>query len=346
MMNSTNRRNFVKQASLLATGLGVSGAAASCAPADTNDTMETAPGPVIADNHDVPNNPLVLFDNFHTGNRHTYSWKSKFAQAQSVGFDGFEFAGVDPLSDSWKQAMDLTPDTNFSVWGFHWNTRAVIDRNADTIDSEIEKIISNVEILGKSSLKPYYTLALGGYAELGGPTFDQRGSAKAQDRHWERAYKIIAAFDKACRDNGVTGSLYPHIDWICDTPQSAFKILEGSGADTVGPAFCSHHWYANPASMEMDEMLAHPMMKRLKYVVLTNGVFTESTFDAVRFNQGQIDMAWVLAKLYEFGYQGPISSQGWKIGGDPYHACKQFVDGMKTLRQRFIEHPELNPLVS
>jgi hypothetical protein len=53
----------------------------------------------------------------------------------------------------------------------------------------------------------------------------------------------------------------------------------------------------------------------------------------------------VLAKLYKFGYEGPISSQGWAIGGDPYVACKAFVDGVRALRKRFIEYPELNPLV-
>jgi hypothetical protein len=37
-----------------------------------------------------------------------------FSQAQSAGFDGFEFAGVDPKSDSWKDAMDLAPNTNLN----------------------------------------------------------------------------------------------------------------------------------------------------------------------------------------------------------------------------------------
>ena len=340
MNKVSDRRTFVKQASLVAAGLGVTTQASAVEQKDASGAK-----PAQAGSMKLPDNPLVLFDNFHAGNRRSYSWKSKFAQAESAGLDGFEFAVVDPHSDRWKQAMDLVPDTNFKVWGFHWTTRAVIDRNADKIEAEIEKIIDNVEICGKSPLKPYFTLSLSGYAELGGPTFDQRGSAKAEDRHWKRAYKIIAAYDKACKDNGVKGSIYPHIDWICDTPQSAFKILEGAGAETVAPAFCSHHWYANPASIELDEMLAHPMMKRMQYVVLTNGIFTKSSFNAIRFNEGQIDMAWVLAKLYEFGYEGPISSQGWKIGGDPYDSLVRFVEGVKSLRKRFIDHPELNPLV-
>lgn len=339
-MTKSNRRDFVKHASYLAAGLGVS-ANAAC----TNERSETIPAKLSGDQTGFPDNPLVLFDNFHVGNRRSYSWKSKFAQAQSAGFDGFEFAGVDPQSDSWKEAMDLVPDTSFELWGFHWTTRAVIDENADKIDAEIEKIIDNVEICGRSPLRPYYTLSLSGTSELGGPTIAERGSAKAEERHWERAYKIIGAFDKACRDNHVRGSLYPHINWICDTPQSAFRIIEGAGAETIGPAFCSHHWYANSASWELDQVLEHHLMQRLNYVVLTNGIFTNSSFNAIRFDEGQIDMAWVLAKLYDFGYQGPISSQGWAIGGDPYDACKRFVDGVKQLRKRFIEHPELNPLV-
>jgi sugar phosphate isomerase/epimerase len=339
MNKGSNRRTFVKKASLAAAGLGV---AANGYSVDKSNDQKVGPS---FNPQALPDNPLVLFDNFHTGNRRSYSWKSKFAQAQAAGLDGFEFALVDPRSDRWEEAMDLVPDTNFKIWGFHWTTRAVIDRNADKIEAEIEKIIDNVEICGKSPLRPYFTLSLSGYAELGGGTFEERGSAKAEDRHWERAYKIIAAYDKACQENGVKGSLYPHIDWICDTPQSAFKILLGAGAKSIGPAFCSHHWYANPASMELDEFLANPMTKRLNYVVLTNGLFTPSTFKAIQFHRGQIDMAWVLAKLYEFGYEGPISSQGWQIGGDPYNSMVSFVEGVKSLRKRFIEQPELNPLL-
>ncbi|NND06779.1 MAG: sugar phosphate isomerase/epimerase [Saprospiraceae bacterium] len=339
MKNEENRRNFIKRTSLLAAGIGISSTGMGSQPEAAEGQIKSVPsgGP-------LPENPLILFDNFHSGNIGSYSWQAKFAAAQHAGFDGYEFAVVDPKSDRWKEAMDLVPTTDFKVWGFHWTTKAVIDQHADKINQEIEKIIDTVEICGNLSIKPYYTLSLSGTGELGGPTFSERGSAKAKDRHWERAFKIIEAFDKACRENGLVGSLYPHIDWICDTPQSAFKILQGAKADTVVPAFCSHHWYANEASLDLDQMLDHPMMQRLSYVVLTNGMFTDSSFRAVRFNEGQIDMAWILAKLYRFGYTGPISSQGWKIGGDPYFACKQFVAGVKAIRKRYIDHPELNPL--
>jgi len=338
----SKRRTFVKHAAGLMAGLGlIANATFSKNSPDPSHSTD----PRNLKRIDLPDNPLVLFDNFHTGNRRNYSRKARFAAAQAAGFDGFEFAVLDPKSDAWKEAMDLVPGTNFTVWGFHWTTKAVIDRFSDNIEGEIEKIIENVEICGKSPLKPYMTLSLSGVDELGGPTIHERGSARAEDRHWERAYKIIAAYDKACAENNVTGALYPHINWICDTPQSAVKILDGADATTVTPAFCSHHWYANQASDELDEVLAYPSMKELNYVVLTNGIFTDSSFNAVRFDEGQIDMAWLLAKLYEFGYSGPISSQGWAIGGDPYVSCKRFVDTIKALRARFTEQPELYPLI-
>lgn len=334
----SDRRTFVKKTTSLVTGLSL-GLGTAAQPTSLNTSGKSKTQAIK-----MPDNPLVLFDNFHVGSRRSYSWKAKFAAAQHAGFDGFEFAVVDPKSDHWKEAMDLVPKTNFKTWGFHWTTKAVIDRNADKIDAEIEKIIENVEICGQSPLKPYFTLSLSGTAELGGPSIHERGSAKALDRHWDRAYKIIAAFDQACKDYGIRGSLYPHINWICDTNQSAEKILQGAQANTIGPAFCSHHWFANKNSKELDEVLALPSMKRLNYVVLTNGQFSDSGFRAVRFDEGEIDMAWTLAKIYEHGYNGPISSQGWGIGGDPYLACKRFVDTIKGLRKRFKERPELYPL--
>ncbi|GAB5521452.1 MAG: hypothetical protein RhofKO_37030 [Rhodothermales bacterium] len=294
----------------------------------------------------LPENPLVLFDNFHAGNRRGYALRARLAAAQNAGFDGFEFVNTDPRSEAWAWAMDLVPATNLSVWGFHWTTRAVIDKHAPTIDAEIEKIQAIIEVLGQSPLKPYMSMSLSGTDELGGPTIHESGSAKAEPRHWERAYKIVAAYDAACRAHGIRGALYPHTHWICDTPQSVVKILDGAEAQTLGPAFCSHHWYANRASDALDDVLGYPLMQRLNYVVMTNGRFQGNRFPAVRWDRGEIDMAWLLAKLYDFGYTGPISSQGWAIGGDPFVACQTFVDGMRALRHRFKTQPELWPLLT
>jgi len=334
----SNRRTFVKQIASTTATLAVGGNLAFGGPRNKESQISLSSGVL------QPENPLILFDNFHVSNRASYSWKAKFAAAKHAGFDGFEFAVVDPETDSWKEGIELFWEQNFKTWGFHWTTKAVVDGKAPEIDAEIEKIIRNIELLAKMPIKPYFTLSLSGKDELSGATIAESGSAKADERHWERAYKIISAFDKACNDNNIIGSLYPHIDWICDTPQSAFKILKGAKANTIGSAFCSHHWYANKTSDDLGVVLANPYMKRLAYVVLTNAHFTPTSFSAVRFNEGEMDMAWVLAKLYEFGYSGPISTQGWGIGGDPFIACKQFVDTIRALRKRFEEHPELNPL--
>ncbi|WKN42084.1 sugar phosphate isomerase/epimerase family protein [Tunicatimonas pelagia] len=331
------RRTFIKQAVSTTAGIALGSSTALGA---ASASPESPPQQRVS----LPENPLVLFDNFHTGNRASYSWKSKFAAAKQAGFNGFEFVLVDPETDRWKEAMDLFWKSDFNVWGFHWTTQAVIDDKATEIDEEIDKIVQNVELLAKMPIKPYFSLSLSGRGELSGPTIAESGSALAEDRHWQRAYKIISAFDRACTEHNITGALYPHTHWLCDTPQSAFKILEGAEAQTVGSAFCSHHWYANSASSELDEVLQHPLMKRLPYVVLTNGIFTPAKFSAVRFDEGQIDMAWLLAKIYEFGYSGPISSQGWNIKGDPFISCKAFVDTIQSLRTRFSEHPQLNPL--
>ena len=292
---------------------------------------------------EIPDNQLVLFDNFHSGNRRSYSFKAKFNSASKAGFDGFEIVSVDPSSDQWKEVLDLMPTTSFKVWGLHWTTRACVDRFAGDIEKDIGKIWEIAEASAKTPIE-YISLSLSGTDELGGATIHQSGSAKAEGRHWERAFRIIAAFDEACNKAGIRGALYPHTHWICDTPQSQEKILDGASAQTIGPAFCSHHWYANQASFELDETLEMPIMKRLNYVVLTNGRFSGNRFPAVPFNQGEIDMAYLLAKIIQFGYKGPISSQGWGIGGDPFLVSKSFVDGMNTLKYRFKNDPDLWPL--
>lgn len=340
-MQHNNRRSFIKKTSGLLAGIGLGNTVLANSPAPEKRPL--GPQHATASSREFPDNPLVLFDNFHVGSRRGYSWTAKFAAARAAGFDGFELVSVAPGSDAWEEAMDLMPSAGFSVWGMHWTTQAVIDNNAGRIDEEIAKIEELVAACAKTPIE-YISLSLSGNAELRGPTIHESGSAKAEDRHWARAYKIIAAFDKACAAHEIRGALYPHTHWICDTPQSQAKILEGAGANHIGPAFCSHHWYANRNSVELDEALQLPMMERLNYVVLTNGRFEGNNFPAVRFDQGEIDIAWLLAKIYEFGYRGPISTQGWGIGGDPFLTARSFVDTIQALRERFKTQPDLWPL--
>ena len=334
-----NRRTFIKKSSGLLAGVGLS---MNAFPKSEN--KEERPDHLdVSVPIDLPNNPLVLFDNFHVGNRRGYSFKTKFASAEAAGFDGFELVMLDSGTDAWKEAVDLIPSTNFKIWGLHRTTKAVVDPNADNLNRDIEKIEEIVEASTTTPIE-YITLSLSGGAELWGGTIHESGSARAEDRHWKRAYKIISAFDAACKKHGIRGSLYPHTHWICDTPQSQKKILEGANASTIGPALCSHHWYANKNSVELDEALSYDIMKNLNYVVMTNGRFNGDGFPAVRFDLGEIDMAWFLAKIYEFGYKGPISSQGWGIGGDPYFTSKMFVDTVRGMRERFLKYPKLWPL--
>ena len=339
-MNNTadNRRSFLKKTTGLIAGFGLGTSAFA-----SSHSRENHPAPAGEKPARLPNNPLVLFDNFHAGNRRGYSLKARMAAAEAAGFDGFELVSLDPGTDAWKEAMDLIPTTKFKVWGLHRTTNTVVDGNADRINEDIEKIEAAVEAGAKSPAE-YMSLSLSGGGELWGGTIHESGSARAEDRHWERAYKIIGAFDNACKKYGLRGALYPHTHWLCDTPQSQTRILEGANAQAIGPAFCSHHWYANKNSLELDEAFKLPMMKKLNYVVMTNGRFNGSNFPAVRFDTGEIDMAWLLAKVYESGYEGPISSQGWAIGGDPFVSARAFVDTMKSLRNRFETQPELWPL--
>ena len=336
-MNRKNeRRSFIKGATgvLASLGLGAS--------AFVSEGRHQAESVALKEPF-KSSNPLILFDNFHSGNRRSYSTKARIAAAEHAGFDGFEFVYMEPKTDWWKSTMDLIPNSKLSMWGLHWTSRAVVDKNASKINSDIERIEELVEECSKTKIE-YISMSLQTSGELVGSTIYESGSAKAEDRHWERAYKIVSAFDKACEKFNIRGSLYPHTHWICDTPQSVEKILEGANAKHLGPSFCSHHWYANKNSVELDEVLKSPIMKRLNYVVLTNGKFVGNQFPAVRFDEGEIDMAWVLAKLMSFGYKGAISSQGWAIGGDPYIACKRFVDTINGLKKRFQNQPDLWPL--
>ncbi len=287
-------------------------------------------------------NPIILFDNFFEGYKRSYSWKTKFAIAKDCGFDGFEFVMMDFEKD-WTNIEPLLEKHAFTHLGFHYSTQAVIDAQAENIDSEIALLERRIHKIAQIEGNTYMTLSLSGTDELGGETIAERGSAKAEERHWKRAAQIIEAVDRAAAQNQVKVYLYPHIDWICDTPQSLSKILSDADAQTVATSFCCHHWYANDNSCTLEESLELPKMSPLNYAVMTNAKVSPGWFSAVQIDQGEIDIARILGYLWSNGFKGPIASQGAGIPGDPYLACAAVPRYIRSLWQRFHDNPSLNP---
>ena len=113
----------------------------------------------------------------------------------------YNFAVKELVSELSRQAQELNLD--FEILCIDDNSKSKYIK----LNKDIEKIEEVVEASASTPIE-YITLSLSGGAELWGGTIHESGSAKAEDRHWERAYKIIRAFDASCKKHGSRRSLH------------------------------------------------------------------------------------------------------------------------------------------
>ena len=60
-------------------------------------------------------------------------------------------------------------------------------------------------------------------------------------------------------------------------------------------------------------------------------------------DDGNIDVAAALGLLWSRGYTGPIVSQAYDLGGDPYETARRSRDYLREVHARFLRNPALNP---
>jgi sugar phosphate isomerase/epimerase len=290
-------------------------------------------------------NPLLLFDNYFDDYRRQYSWENKLAVVKDAGFDGINFFRFDFESPDWQEVVELPRDSGFGHVGFYVMSDAVIDENADVIDEKIARLRKVVGSIADMDIPAdrFVTLSFNGTGELGGPTIAERGSAKAEARHWERGARVTAAFDEACREHSLPGSLYPHIDWLSDTPEAVSRLLQDSGASHIGLGFTALHWHLNSNSGPLDQVLELPGMERLEYVALTNARAYPDGFETRPIDYGEIDLAQILGRLWARGYTGPITTQAYKMGGDPHKHARDAVRYLRDVRERYERAPQMFP---
>ena len=90
--------------------------------------------------------------------------------------------------------------------------------------------------------------------------------------------------------------------------------------------------------------MAQPGMERLGYFAVLNGwPKPAEPFRTRPLDDGNIDIATALGLIWQHGYTGPIVSQAYDLGGDPYETARRSRDYLREIHARFLRNPELNP---
>jgi sugar phosphate isomerase/epimerase len=291
-------------------------------------------------------NPLYLFNNHFAGHRRNYPYRTRLAVAADLGFDGFEFHPIEPGDDaSWSQAEAAFKASGLGHAGMYIVAKGATDEEFPKIEAEIERVRTMAARLHAIDPKAFINFTVfSNPAGQGTPDYRDSGSAKAEPRHWERTARIVRGLDDELAARGMSGNLYNHVWFIIDTPAAELRVLREAGARVIRPGIALFHSHFHPGVPDFPEVMAQPGMDRLGYFAVLNGwPKPADPFRTRPLDDGNIDVAAALGLLWSRGYAGPVVSQGYDLGGDPYESARRSRDYIRDVHARFTRNPALNP---
>jgi sugar phosphate isomerase/epimerase len=293
-------------------------------------------------------NRLYLFNNHFIGHRRRYAYHTRLAIAADLGYEGYEFHPIEPDDDqAWAEASAAFKASGLKHAGMYIVAKGATDDEFPKIDAEVERTGRMIERLHAIDPQAFVNFTVfSNPAGQSTPDYRESGSAKAEPRHWERAARLVRAADDAIAARGMSGNLYNHVWFMIDTPAAQLRVLRDSGAKVIRPGIALFHSHFHPGVPDFPELMAQPGMERLGYFAVLNGwPKPAEPFRTRPLDDGNIDVAGALALLWSRGYAGPIVSQAYDLGGDPYETARRARDYIREVHARFVRNPALNPAI-
>jgi len=293
-------------------------------------------------------NPLYLFNNHFAGHRRNYPFRTRLAIAADLGFDGYEFHPIEPDDDkSWDEAAAAFKASGLKHAGMYLVAKGANDDEAAKIDASIERtrrVIERLHAIDPTAFLNYTVQS--NPAGNSTPDYRDSGSAKAEARHWERTARLVKAADDELAARGMAGNIYNHVWFMLDTPAAGVRAIREAGAKVIRPGIAIFHSHFHLGVPDFPELMAQPGMDQLGYFAVLNGwPKPAEPFRTRPLHDGNIDIAGALGVLWSRGYTGPIVSQAYDLGGDPYETARRSRDYLREVHARFLRNPALNPAV-
>lgn len=291
-------------------------------------------------------NPLYLFNNHFVGHRRNYPYRTRLAIAADLGFDGYELHPIEPDDDkTWDEAAAAFKASGLKHAGMYIVAKGATDDEYPQMEAQILRTRRMIERLHAIDPKAFVNFTV--FSNPTGqspPDYREAGSAKAEPKHWERTARLVRACDDDLAAHGMSGNLYNHVWFMIDTPAAELRTIRDSGAKVIRPGLALFHTFFHLGVPDLAAVMAEPGMERLGYFAVLNGwPKPAEPFRTRPLDDGNIDVAAALGLLWSKNYRGPIVSQAYDLGGDPYESARRSRDYLHAVHARFVRNPALNP---
>lgn len=154
-----------------------------------------------------------------------------------------------------------------------------------------------------------------------------------------RAADVVNRLADLTRQRGLRLSLYPHVNCWLERLEDAVRLLMRVNRDDVGVTFNLFHWlYADGQDLPARLELALPRLQN----VTINGTTSRGPRDCTiePLDLGTFDLFAFLGAIARTGYAGPMSLQGYGVGGDTYANLRRSMAAWRDLSARVARHAD------
>lgn len=152
---------------------------------------------------------------------------------------------------------------------------------------------------------------------------------------------ILRELADMARPYGIRIAIYPHVNFIAETPEDSYRLARLAKRDNVGAVFNLCHFLKTDEEKNLENVLnlVTPELFAVSISGADKGDTRNMSWDQLiqPLGDGTFDVYKVVKLLLDNGYKGPIGFQCYNINGNPEIFLKSSMDAWNQYKSLYEE---------
>lgn len=227
---------------------------------------------------------------------------------KELGFDGISYNYTTPSAlAAWQKAFK---EQGLKIYGLYLFTYVDRPEHFDPSFKEAVKLLRGTETII--------------WLAMPGPR--QKGDYEAQ------AVRNVQEMADLAAEQGVRVAVYGHFGMYVETGADAARLVKLANRPNVGASINLCHEFLSKKGDAIEETLKR--VAPLSILTSVNGIDVANKNYLLRLDQGDLDIAVYLKKLFAAGYRGPVGLQCYSVPGDIRENLKADIAAWKKIQEK------------